>query len=211
MVLGFLELMQTPSGLLCPSWLFQSFLFLSLIYRCPHFMFLSKLGTCPAILSMQLLSVLIQPQPPATLPSVHGWVSTLSFFLVGHMALGGSFHQRLELWWGCAAGRSALFNTYVHSWKCVDKNCFPVFPEGYMPVSELRVLSRKGGWEQVSLLPWDPQEHSSAVSLLACLLFPIFLSCVLLSACPGYRGLSVQPGVKVFRLKPGGSVVSLPS
>lgn len=80
----------------------------SLIYRCPHFMFLSKLGTCLAILSMQLLSVLIQPQPPATLPSVHGWVSTLSFFLVGHMALGGSFHQRLELWWGCAAGRSAV-------------------------------------------------------------------------------------------------------
>lgn len=122
--------MQTPSGLLCLSWLFQSFLFLSLIYRCPHFMFLSKLGTCLAILSMQLLSVLIQPQPPATLPSVHGWVSTLSFFLVGHMALGGSFHQRLELWWGCAAGRSALFNTYVHSWKRVDKNCFPVFPKG---------------------------------------------------------------------------------
>lgn len=130
MVLGFLELMQTPSGLLCPSWLSQSFLFLSLIYRCPHFMFLSKLGTCPAILSMQLLSVLIQPQPPATLPSVHGWVSTLSSFLVGHMALGGSFHQRLELWWGCAAGRSALFNTYVRCWRCVGKNCFPVLPKG---------------------------------------------------------------------------------
>lgn len=118
--------MQTPGGL-CPSWLFQSFLFHSLIYLCPHFVFLSKLGTCPAILSMQLLSVLIQPQPPATLPSVHGWVSTLSSFLVGHMALGSSFHQRLELWWGCAAGRSALFNTYA-PWKCADKNCFSYLP-----------------------------------------------------------------------------------
>lgn len=62
----------------------------------------------------------------------------------------------------------------------------------------------------MSLLHWNLQEHSSAVSLLACLLFPIFLSCVLLNTCPGYRGLSVQPEVKVFRLKPDGSM-SLPS
>lgn len=62
----------------------------------------------------------------------------------------------------------------------------------------------------MSLLHSDLQEHSSAVSLLACLLFPIFLSCVLLDPCPGYRGLFVQPGVKVLILKPGGSV-SLPS
>lgn len=74
-----------------------------------------------------------------------------------------------------------------------------VFPSSLRGVP---VLSRKGGWEQVSLLHLDLQEHSSAVSLLACHFFPNF--------CPGYRGRSVQPGMKVFRLKPGGSV-SLPS
>lgn len=62
----------------------------------------------------------------------------------------------------------------------------------------------------MSLLHSDLQEHSSAVSLLACLFFPIFLSCALLSTCPGYRGLSVQPEMQGLKLKPGGSV-SLPS
>lgn len=100
LVLGFLELLLHADPVVCAHPGFFSHPSSSFIYLCPHFMFLSKLGTCPTILSMQLLSVLIQPQPPATLPSVHGWVSTLSSSLVGHMVFGGSFHQGLELWWG---------------------------------------------------------------------------------------------------------------
>lgn len=150
MVLGFLELMQTLSGLLCPSWLFQSFLFLSLIYLCPHFMFLSKLGTCPAILFMQLLSVLIQPQPPATLPSVHGWVHAELLSCWPHGTWRFLPSEGLSFG-GVVLLGDLLCLTHVHSWKCVDKNCFPVFLRD-MPVSELRVLSRKGGREQVSLL-----------------------------------------------------------
>lgn len=73
--------------------------------------------------------LLTQSQAPAPLPSMHGWASTLSSFLVGHMALGGSFHQRLELWWGlCCWEICSIYNTCVHSWKCVDKSCFSYLP-----------------------------------------------------------------------------------
>lgn len=180
---------QTPGGL-CSSWLFQSSLFLfhlSLSSFCVSF----QTWYLPSHL-VHAAVVCINPATAACYPAVSAWLGV-------HAELLSCWPH--GIWWflpsirglsfggGCAAGRSALFNTCA-----LLEVSIRIFPSSLRGVP---VLSRKGGWEQVSLLHSDLQEHSSAVSLLACPSSP--------SSWPGYRGLSVQPGVK-----PGGSV-SLPS
>lgn len=112
---------------------------------------------------------------------------------------------------GCAAGRCALFNMCVHSWKCVGKNCFSYLPKD-MPVSELQVLFWNGRLGASVTAPLG-STGAQLCSFLACMPPLSPSSCPMFCSTPvlaGYRGLSLQPGLKVFRLKPGGSA-SLPS
>lgn len=83
-----------------------------------------------------------------------------------------------------------------------------IFPSSLRGVP---VLSRKGGWEQVSLLHSDLQEHSSAVSLLACHFFPIFLSWLQRPFCAA-RGEGVQIETRWQRIPslPGSIVLCAP-
>lgn len=99
------------------------------IYLCSHFVFLPKLGTCTAILSMQLLSVLIQHSPLLPCRQCMAGCPHCAPFLLATWYLVVPSIGGLSFGGGCAAGRSALFNTHVHSWKCVDKN-FSIFPKG---------------------------------------------------------------------------------
>lgn len=84
---------QAPGGL-CLSWL--PVIPLPHLPLSSHFVFLSKLGTRPAILSMQLSSI-----NTATCSSAVGaWLVSLRSFLVGHMALDGPSIRALSFNWG---------------------------------------------------------------------------------------------------------------
>lgn len=179
-------------------WLFQSSLFLSHL-SLSSFCVLSKLGPCPATVSTQLSSVLTHPATAScSLPSVHGWVST-PLPSCRPRGTRGAFRQGLELPRASCAGRAAAVLAPARSWRCAGENCFPCLPQSGVPVFRVTVCFPGGDTRSgvsarlgsspslLSAAPRSPGLHASSS-------FPLFLSLVLLSTCPGRRAFSVQLG-----------------